>query len=309
MGVPDESSVDFDALTEQAATLIRQGDTDHPVVAQVASRWARRAAARLNREALPGAWEDAFADCTVEILDLLHDYRPGPVGSSAAAYLGACLPRVVSAVQGHARWHDDQRLRKASAIVSAARADLQSFDPWVHDDDVYNEALARVHGQVIETARKEHPDWSETELFDYARMRARKDGMDRAFADLRRGSDEFADPVSLDVPDADGSPRFDVPGGVGPGVQDEDNFESMLRVVLGDQMWARPALGVLFATDVDGDSPNSLAAAAKLVKSTPKKLQELRKTARLRAASPHAHWAHLSPSIASTPDMVRFRDA
>jgi len=279
------------------------------VVALVVDRWSRRAAARLNRETISGAWEDAFADCSLEILRLLHDYRPGPAGSTAAAYLGACLPRVVSAVQGHARWHDDQRLRKASAIVSSVRTDLQSFDPWVHEDDVYREALARVHGQFIDTARKDHPDWSEAELFEYAQMRARKDGLDRAFADVRRGSDEFADPVSLDAPDADGSPRFDVPDSGGTSTHDEDNFESMLRVVLGDQMWARPALGVLFATDVDGAGPDSLAAAAKLVKSTPKKLQELRTVARLRAASPHAHWAHLSPSIETTSDAARFRDA
>lgn len=304
----NDDVLDVDAQTDQACALIRSGQSDHPLVGQVALIWARRAAARLNRDTLAGSWDDAFAECTAEVVRLLNEFRPGPEGTSVSAYLGAWLPRVVSHVQGQARWHDDPRLRKAAAITEAVRQDLQSFDPFVSEDEIYREALARLHGQYIDTARRDHPAWSETELFDYACARARKDGLDRAFADLRRGSDEFADPVSLDVPNEDGAPRFDVPDSTASSTREEEQYEALLRVILGDHMWARPALGALFASDVDGLDASTLEAAARLVKVSPARLREVRKAARLRATSPVAQWAHLAPELGSTPSHVSFRD-
>ena len=112
----------------------------------------------------------------------------------------------------------------------------------------------------------------------------------------------------MDVSDDEGDPVYQVAAPTSNGGA-EHLFESLVGVLLGDSSWARPALGALFGTDVDGPAEETLTATAKTLGVTVADLRAVGRLAALRARSPHAHWAHLVPAVDSTPPAVSFHDA
>ena len=281
------------------------------VVADVVAVWADRVVAHAKKGGPKlRDEEETRAEARIWLLEQLREYRPAEDGGSVAVFLRARLSWFRSATRrfadGSGRTHSSYTV---SSVSGLAREDLLREN---HREPSSTELKARVRDILVAQTREkvlESGEFaSEDEVEHAVAARLKKDGVAAAldrFDEIRVES-RPALPIQLLEPrEEDPRPHWGVALPVvefqESDVRDEEeDYERLLQVALGDQQWARSAFSARAGeapSGADTETASTLRDLAADADCTIAELKTVLSAARSRVAAPHAQWAHLAPSL------------
>ncbi|MBU6200615.1 MAG: hypothetical protein KJS90_01290 [Acidobacteria bacterium] len=255
--------------------------------------------------------EEFLAEARLWLIEQLRAFEPKDGGGSCGAFIRARQNWFRSAVRRSANGQTISHGRYA--VLGAVGAVGEEFQAVEHRAPGAAELKALVAARLAAQVREKilsteaGAGLDEAALAEEVRRRLSKDGVTAALEHFDEVRLEARPDLPLQVLDADDdAPHWGVPVPTveAPeiGVRDEEEtFEALLAVALGDRQWARTAFGqrageTASGADAESDAKTLKDLAREAGHSTAE-LKDVLEAARCRVLAPHAQWAHLAPGL------------
>jgi hypothetical protein len=251
---------------------------------------------------------EVLADARLWLIQQLREFRPDASGGTAGAFVRSRQQWFRSQVRREAVPSRSQGRFQALAVAGKAREGFIAE----HRREPSSEELRALVTLVLEQQTRERilnrtPDIDEESVLVEVRRRMVKDGLTAALESLDDIRVQAMPEQRLQLQeDSDDSaaPGVPLPSVPGPEVEvrdEEDAYERLLRVALGDAQWARSAFSMRAGdapSGADGEGgASTLKDLAAEASCSVAELREVLAAARSRVSAPHAQWAHLAADV------------